>query len=141
MRTKFFRAASRITTDKNIHFNINVQSDGKELSGDYARLRQMFLIVLHNAVKFSPSDGVIDVTVSDRSVEVRDYGPGISSDDMPHIFERFYKNRDERNKDGSGLGLSIANQIASRHNMRISAINHESGGKVPKASEADKVKV
>ena len=92
MRTKFFRAASRITTDKNIHFNINVQSDGKELSGDYARLRQMFLIVLHNAVKFSPSDGVIDVTVSDRSVEVRDYGPGISSDDMPHIFERFYRN-------------------------------------------------
>jgi signal transduction histidine kinase len=81
----------------------------------------MFLIVLDNAVKFSPPGSDVTVTLEDSAVTIRDRGAGIMEEDLPHIFDRFYKTRSEENKSGSGLGLAIARQIAERHHIELSA--------------------
>ncbi len=100
--------------------------------GDYGRLRQMLLIILDNAVKFSPSGGFVDVdlteTLGKYTLSVRDQGPGIPEEDLPYIFERFYKQRSEANKSGTGLGLAIAKQIADRHSAELKATNRSEGG-------------
>lgn len=91
--------------------------------GDYGRLRQMFLIVLDNAVKFSPPNSTVTVTATlecDKCrIAIRDEGSGIRSEDLPHLFDRFYHERSEQNRTGTGLGLSIAREIASRHSIEI----------------------
>lgn len=90
--------------------------------GDYGRLRQLLLIILDNAVKFSPTGAEIEVeaTQADSSwqLKVKDQGPGISPEDLPHIFDRFKKGGRE-NAQGTGLGLAIAREIALRHDIRI----------------------
>jgi signal transduction histidine kinase len=92
--------------------------------GDYGRLRQMFLIVLDNAVKFSEKSQQVEVSIESKTrgchVSITNYGIGISAEDMPHIFERFYKSDDEKNRKGTGLGLAIAKHIADRHGINIS---------------------
>ena len=87
--------------------------------GFYGRLMQMFLFVLDNAIKFSPVGGEIRVSLSNRTVSISDQGNGIAKEDLPHIFDRFYKVVSEENKSGSGLGLAIAKQIADRHNIEV----------------------
>ena len=114
------RSAGQMAVKKEI--SITEKYDGYSLAmdGDYGRLRQMFLIVLDNAVKFSPKGGEVTVALEGNAVSIRDNGPGIPENDLPYIFDRFYKARSEENKSGSGLGLAIAKQIADRHNIRIS---------------------
>ncbi|MPN63447.1 Sensor histidine kinase ResE [bioreactor metagenome] len=94
------------------------------IEGDYGRLRQMFLTVLDNAIKFSNNGQQIEVEARKVSGEVLiticDYGDGISTDDLPFIFDRFYKRRNEKNLTGTGLGLAIAKEIAKRHSIEIS---------------------
>ena len=85
----------------------------------YWLLRQMFLIVLDNAVKFSTPHSSVTVTLRPGSVSVRDTGVGIAPADVPLVFDRFHKARTEENRQGSGLGLAIARQIALRHHMSI----------------------
>ena len=89
------------------------------LRGDYGRLRQMFLIVLDNAVKFSRKGDSIEVAMTKDRVIIRDHGVGIAPDLLPFIFDRFQKSRSEQNRQGSGLGLAIAKQIAVRHGIEI----------------------
>lgn len=89
------------------------------MAGDYGRLRQMFLIVLDNAIKFSPTGSEIHVSLYNGVVTISDHGSGIAEEDIPHIFDRFYKVVSEENKSGSGLGLAIAKQIADRHNIGV----------------------
>ena len=107
------------------------------VNGDYGRLRQMLIIVLDNAIKFSPAGGTVKIALqhtehtkaenveSGKTVNltISDEGPGIPSDDIPYIFERFYKERSEQNKTGTGLGLAIAKQIADRHDAKITVKN------------------
>ncbi len=92
--------------------------------GDYGRLRQMFTTVLDNAVKFSPAGAVVTVALSFQDgqylVTVADRGSGIPPEDIPYIFNRFYKDHSTQNRTGSGLGLPIAKQIADRHGISIS---------------------
>lgn len=83
----------------------------------------MFLTILDNSIKFSPSDNIVSVKMYYEGilcmVSFTDYGSGILPEDIPYIFNRFYKQRAEQNKSGSGLGLPIAKQIADRHNIAI----------------------
>jgi signal transduction histidine kinase len=58
---------------------------------------------------------------------VRDHGPGIAEEDLPYIFEQFYKQRSEANKSGTGLGLAIAKQTARRHGAGLKAVNRDEG--------------
>ena len=98
------------------------------MRGDYGRLRQMFLAVLDNAVKFSPESGVVEIGVKvseDRwRVAVKDHGPGIAAELLPHIFDRFRTNREG----GTGLGLAIAQNIARRHGIVLNAESVEGEG-------------
>jgi signal transduction histidine kinase len=88
-------------------------------------VRQLFLILLENAVKYTPSPGTVraDVTADAASchVAVSDTGPGIPAEVLPHVFERFYRADPSRKREGgSGLGLAIAKSIADAHGAQIS---------------------
>jgi signal transduction histidine kinase len=93
--------------------------------GDAQRLTRLFLILMDNAVKYTPPGGKVQVRVDVKEgcpvVAVQDSGIGISSDDMPHIFERFYRADKARSREqgGFGLGLAIAKWIADSHNAEI----------------------
>ncbi len=112
-------AADQLARLKKITIARAMPPEPVALTGDYGRLRQMFLIVLDNAVKFSGENGAIEVTLTKRSVTVRDHGAGIAPDLLPFIFDRFRKTPSEENRQGSGLGLAIARQIALRHGIDI----------------------
>jgi heavy metal sensor kinase len=95
------------------------------VNGNAASLRRLFLILIDNAVKYTLREGNISV-VQDASdgfavTEIRDNGIGISSSDLPHIFERFYRADASRSREsgGTGLGLSIAKWIAEAHHGEI----------------------
>ncbi len=122
------RSASRMAQDKKVEIRLEMDSRNCNVTADYGRLRQMFMIVLDNAVKFSPQNGQVTVTQKDQMISIADQGPGIPEEDLPYIFDRFYKSRSEDNKTGTGLGLSIAKQIAERHNIKIFVVNNTPGG-------------
>jgi two-component system phosphate regulon sensor histidine kinase PhoR len=92
---------------------------------DRARIDQVLLNLLDNAVKYTPSGGVIALSAAPvgRMVEfrVRDSGPGVGQDDLPRLFERFYKVDRSRGSEGTGLGLAIARHIVEAHGGRIRA--------------------
>jgi two-component system sensor histidine kinase MprB len=77
--------------------------------------------LLDNAVKWSPPAGRILVAVAAGEVTVTDDGPGIPAEDLPHIFDRFYRSPTARALPGSGLGLAIVRQIAETHGGRVTA--------------------
>jgi two-component system sensor histidine kinase MprB len=85
--------------------------------------------LVDNAVKYSP-DGPVEIDVAGRALEVRDHGPGIAAEDLPHVWERFYRATTARTRPGSGLGLAIVEQVVTRHGGRVSARNHPDGGAV-----------
>lgn len=113
------RSAGHLALAKNINIQRDFDVQTLTVVGDYGRLRQMFLIVLDNAVKFSPMGSEIRVSLDNRTVSMSDQGIGIQKADLPHIFDRFYKVIPEDDKNGSGLGLAIAKQIADRHHINI----------------------
>ena len=119
------RSARHIAEQKQIEISYIPKDTACMIEGDYGRLRQMFLTVLDNAVKFSDTGEKIDVEAYVRGgtfvITVSDYGVGIPPQDIPHIFDRFYICKDEKNHVGTGLGLAIAKEIAQRHSMTISA--------------------
>jgi signal transduction histidine kinase len=99
--------------------------DEAGITGDPGLSRQLILILLDNAIKFTPTGGQVrlDVSATDgvRTVEVIDSGIGIPADALPHVFERFYRGADARGTaEGAGLGLAIAKWIADALGARIS---------------------
>ncbi len=117
------RSMRRIARNKRVEIQLENEIGTICFQGDYGRLRQMFVIILDNAVKFSPPDGRVAVNICRKQnkyqISVSDCGKGILPEDVPYVFDRFYRERSEQNKSGSGLGLSIAKQIADRHNITI----------------------
>lgn len=116
------RSAKVLCLQKNIWLDFQKDSDYVLMMGDYDRLRQMFMVIMDNAVKFSPEDSKIYVTISSQDkivVSIRDEGIGIAKDELNSIFEKFYKSKLRQNATGSGLGLMIAKQIALKHNGTI----------------------
>lgn len=101
---------------------------------DRDALKQVLLILLDNATKFAePGDSIsVQAGVSERGVAlaVRDTGPGISPEDLPHIFERFYQSDASRAGRGTGLGLAIARQLAQAQGGELSVCSHPGQGSV-----------
>lgn len=115
------RSASNLAREKNINIKYSSDKDILLIKGDYGRLRQMFLTVIDNAVKFSYENKNIYITLKGEQIIIRDEGIGISEEDLPNIFERYYRIKSDENKTGTGLGLTIAKQIALRHNIELFA--------------------
>ncbi len=84
--------------------------------------------LLDNAAKWSPPGGDVEVGVRDGTVIVRDHGPGIDEEDLPYVFDRFYRARSARGLSGSGLGLAIVRQVAEAHGGGVIAERAEGGG-------------
>jgi two-component system sensor histidine kinase MprB len=84
--------------------------------------------LLDNAAKWSPAGATVDVRVERGQVTVRDHGPGIDEQDLPFVFDRFYRASSARGMSGSGLGLAIVRQVAEVHGGDVSAEAAEGGG-------------
>jgi len=103
------------------------------ITGDAALVRQLLLIVLDNALKFTPAGGRVRLDVSARNgraaVVVTDTGMGIPAEQLPHVFERFYRGERARHEaEGAGLGLAIARWIADVHGAAIEIASPPEGG-------------
>ena len=96
--------------------------------GESDSLERAVTNLLDNAVKFSPPDGTIRVHLEGDRLTVSDDGPGIADDDLPHVFERFYRSPQARSTPGSGLGLSIVAQTIKAHGGWVKAEHAASGG-------------
>jgi two-component system, OmpR family, sensor histidine kinase MprB len=96
--------------------------------GDRATIERAVGNLLDNAAKWSPADGEVEVHVQDGEVIVRDHGPGIDEEDLPFVFDRFYRARSARGMSGSGLGLAIVRQVAEAHGGSVFAERAEGGG-------------
>jgi two-component system, OmpR family, sensor histidine kinase MprB len=93
-----------------------------------SQLERAITNLLDNAVKWSPPAGEIEVRVAGGELSVRDHGPGIDPEDMPHVFDRFYRSPHARGTPGSGLGLAIVRHVAEIAGGSVSASNDPDGG-------------
>jgi len=122
-------ALGKPATDRGIHVVVDPQP--AVVAGDPARLRQLVMILVDNAIRHSPTDGRVGVAVRSNgagaSLVVEDDGPGIRPEDLPHVFERFYRAPGAPGG-GTGLGLAIAAWIVDRHGGRIEVANRAEGG-------------
>ena len=104
--------------------------------GDQDRLKQVLVNLIGNAINYTPSGGVVTIDLGKASnqakLTIHDTGPGIPTEDLPHVFERFYRGEKSRtrSKDGKGfgLGLSIAYWIVRNHGGRIEVESIEGQG-------------
>jgi signal transduction histidine kinase len=131
--TEVFQEMTILAGNK-VHIRLN-EIDQAYVNADRDRLKQVFINLVANAVQYTPQGGEIFLSlerIGDHArVICRDTGPGIPTEDLPHIFERFYraeKSRTRRGSTGFGLGLSIANWIVERHGGRIEVNSQEGKG-------------
>jgi two-component system sensor histidine kinase MprB len=107
---------------------LDVDLEPSVVAGDAERIGRAVSNLVGNAVKWSPAGGVVEVGLADGVVSVRDHGPGFGEEDLPHVFERFYRAAAARGTSGSGLGLAIVKQAAEAHGGFAEAANADGGG-------------
>lgn len=114
------------------NLGISLDLPDVKVSGDPERLLQAFLNILDNAIKYSVANSEISINgaieFNEIIVKISDRGPGISANDMPHIFEQFYTADRSRSGNGTGLGLAIAKRIVEAHDGTITASSHPGKG-------------
>ena len=117
-----------------VHVHLN-EIDQVYVNGDRDRLKQVFINLAANAIQYTPQGGDVFLSIQQikdqARVIVRDTGPGIPAEDLPHIFERFYraeKSRTRGKSTGFGLGLSIVNWIVEKHGGRIEVVSQDGKG-------------
>jgi two-component system sensor histidine kinase MprB len=98
------------------------------IRGVPATIERAISNLLDNAAKWSPPDGEVEVSVRNGELTVRDHGPGIDADDLPFVFDRFYRAPSARGLPGSGLGLAIVRQVAEAHGGTVAAEPADGGG-------------
>ena len=100
------------------------------ISGDPERMRQVFCNLLDNAAKHGGSGKRIDVSIAqdgeEAVIRIRDYGPGIPEEELPHVKYKFYKGSSKAR--GSGIGLAVCEEIVTRHEGTLTIGNAEGGG-------------
>lgn len=121
------RSMKQISTKKGVKINFSaenaIEEDRYLFVGDYQRIRQMIIIVLDNAIKFSNENQKVDILLKKENkkyeLKICDSGRGINPENIGEIFNRYHKSNTEENKNGMGLGLAIAKEVALRHNIEI----------------------
>ena len=98
------------------------------VTGESNALERAVTNLLDNAAKWSPPLGDVQVELGNGTLLVADEGEGIAEEDLPHVFDRFYRARESRSMPGSGLGLAIVRQVAERHGGSVQAGLSDSGG-------------
>ncbi len=98
--------------------------------GDRSRLDRAISNLLDNAAKWTEPGTTVEVAVGDGELTVRDHGSGFHEEDLPHVFDRFYRSSKARGMPGSGLGLAIVRQVAEGQGGKVSAENADGGGAV-----------
>jgi len=111
-------ATKKLSNEKMIKIDLRTSSSLLSYNGDYTRIRQLFLIIISNSIKFSNNNSIIEIVVDNKVIKIKDYGRGISSEELKNIFNRFYKTNID-NPNGTGLGLAIASEIANRHGIKL----------------------
>jgi two-component system sensor histidine kinase MprB len=112
------------------HVQVEAKLEPVAVEGVAERLHRVINNLLDNAARHSPEGGVIEVDVDGEGIRVRDHGGGIDEQDLPYVFERFYRGANSRGRQGSGLGLAIVRQVAAQHGGSVSAANAPDGGAV-----------
>jgi two-component system, OmpR family, sensor histidine kinase MprB len=112
------------------------------VTGVPARLERAVGNLIDNAVKYSPPGEPVEIALHGTQLTVRDHGPGISEEDLPHIFDRFYRGAEARGRPGSGLGLAIVRLLAAQQGGSIAAESAPGGGtlmrlRLPRAEPID----
>ncbi|MFI9235952.1 ATP-binding protein [Streptomyces sp. NPDC053079] len=110
--------------------SIDAEIDKWYVRAEPAALERAVVNLLDNAVKFSPPGGVIEVRLVKGELTVRDHGPGIPADELPHVFDRFWRSPTARSLPGSGLGLSIVAQTVQQAGGEVAVHAAEGGGAV-----------
>lgn len=121
-----YEKVEKLAENKNIKFDNGIEDI--KVKGDKPSLVELFVILLDNAIKYSPEGSKISIKIKKSlqhaEIKINDEGVGIKALDLPHIFDRFYRADSSRSKDkvnGYGLGLSIAKRIVELHKGSISA--------------------
>lgn len=96
--------------------------------GEAGLLERAVTNLLDNAIKWSPVGSTVTVRLTDGILTVSDQGPGIGDEDLPHVFDRFYRASDARSLPGSGLGLAIVRRAAERHHGQVTAASMPGAG-------------
>jgi two-component system, OmpR family, sensor histidine kinase MprB len=104
--------------------------DGGIIEGNADRLRVAIKNLLDNAAKFGPPEGPVEMSLTGGQLVVRDHGPGIAAEDLPFVFDRFYRALSSRSAPGSGLGLAVVREIVSVHEGTITAEPAPGGGTI-----------
>ncbi|HSJ00655.1 MAG TPA: HAMP domain-containing sensor histidine kinase [Patescibacteria group bacterium] len=149
------QALSEVAVARGVSLDSEVPGEAVEMRFDRERIIQLLTNLVGNALKFTPRGGAVSVSVGETdeqvTIEVSDTGPGISADELPHVFERFYRgtNTGEARASGSGLGLAIVRSIVEMHGGEIEVASVIGEGtefritlpRVHEASDADEGKV
>lgn len=122
-----------IANEKNVHISLQFEPGWFEIQGDEDKLKQVFINLMSNAVKFSKQYGNIWVTIKENQdkviVHIKDNGIGIKKEDLPYIFERLYRGDKSRLLiSGSGIGLTIVKKILNLHGASIDVKSEENKG-------------
>ena len=133
-----------------VRFNVQVPSEAVWIMGDGRRLQRVLINLIHNALKYSPARGAIMISVqvnggqvsqgetvagpdacSTVTIQIQDEGPGIAPEDLPHLFEMFFRKKDGQDyRIGRGLGLHFCRLVVDAHGGQIKAANRPEGGAV-----------
>ena len=123
-----------LAENKGVALFAPILNEAVMVTGDRGWLERVILNLLDNAIKFTPQGGHVKITVGSETgeafFEVKDDGIGITSDALPHIFERFYRGDPSRSRqtEGTGLGLSLVEWIVRHHQGRITVKSEANEG-------------
>jgi signal transduction histidine kinase len=111
---------------------IDVSADPAPTNGDPDRLQQIVVNLITNSLKFTPSGGRVTIATTTEAgraiLRIADTGPGLRDDELPHLFERFWRGHAATNAPGSGVGLAVVAELVAAHHGTLDAANRAEGG-------------